>query len=622
MKKWKLFGAVVLTLTLCIVSAALLLECMKPMEDKFYDLSLGFESEGEGMPDDWVYDQKNWTVFTQEGETVTELTADGSGGFLGLAEPGQTFYFSRVLSEEVDSPTLRLDLGGYAAAVFLDGTLLYTDCPELTGGIGELRLPMLEWWRDEPLVVALPENYTGKTLTIAQSTDPAGSELQEETTKVWPCNVTLYCGSAYESALTAKSFQTAVPVTLAFAAVVLLMALFLWQAFRGQFPLDALCGAFMAFFWMAGQLLPNARLGPLSADGTLLSRDLSLILLMLFLAFRLTRGLRIPAAVFAGIYGAGVAADVVMQSMEQLTLGMTVALSTIGLAGLAAAFICGVLEWKRNRFFRVFCPLTAAGAAAWAASGYCQFPGYILYYEIPGHLLYPLAGIMTAAAVATVLAEMVRREIARQTEARLLAQRSKLAQSSYESMRQQNEQVMMLRHDMMKHFHLLRQTTADEKTAAYLDELIGENEKIRPVVQSGNEMLDIILNGKLGQADAAGIAVEIARMDAPEKLPLSDAELCSLMMNLLDNALEAASADGVKRRYIKLDMHIRNRYFVFICENGATLDWINKKTAPGRGLGLKAVQRIVEQYGNLSDTEYGDDYYKMTVLLALGQPLK
>lgn len=73
MEKWKLFGAVVLTLTLCITSVALLFECMKPMENKSYDLSLGFESEGEGMPDDWVYDQKNWTVFTQEGETVTDI---------------------------------------------------------------------------------------------------------------------------------------------------------------------------------------------------------------------------------------------------------------------------------------------------------------------------------------------------------------------------------------------------------------------------------------------------------------------------------------------------------------------------------------------------------------------
>lgn len=74
---------------------------------------------------------------------------------------------------------------------------------------------------------------------------------------------------------------------------------------------------------------------------------------------------------------------------------------------------------------------------------------------------------MTAAALAAALAEAVRREIARRTEARLLAQRGELAQSSYEVLRRQHEQVMMLRHDMMKHFQMLRQTTTDEKTAAY-----------------------------------------------------------------------------------------------------------------------------------------------------------
>ena len=81
-----------------------------------------------------------------------------------------------------------------------------------------------------------------------------------------------------------------------------------------------------------------------------------------------------------------------------------------------------------------------------------------------------------------------------------------------------------------------------------MDELIGENEKIRPVVQSGNEMLDVILNGKLSAAADAGIAVELVRTQAPDKLPLTNAELCSLMLNLLDNAVEAASAPGVKRR--------------------------------------------------------------------------
>ncbi len=596
---------------------------MKPMEDRAYDLSL-MDWEGEGVPEGWVYDQKGWTVFTQEGDAVTELAPDGFGGFDRLDELGQTFYFSRVLSEDADSPTLRLDTSISSVAVFLDGALIYTDCPELNNRIGDLRLPMLEWYREEPLLVTLPENYQGKTLTIAQSTDPSGGELAEPTVTVWPCAVTLYCGYAYESALVAESFQTAVPAALAFAAGTLLLALFLWQAFQGRLALDALCGGLTAFFWLAGRLaltfLPNAHLGPLPVDVSSLASELSLTLLLVFLASQLTGRRRKVVGLLAGAQGAVVAAYVVMQITERLTLYFVLTVPAIGLAGLAAALACGVLEWKRNWFYRYFCPLTAAGAIAWAALGRWEFSGTAL--GIPGLLLYPLTGIMTAAALVTALAEAIRREITRRTEARLLAQRDELARNSYEVMRRQNEQVMMLRHDMVKHFRVLRQIVTDEKAAAYLDGLIGENEKIRPVVQSGNEMLDVILNSKLSAAADAGIVVELARTQAPDKLPLTDAELCSLMLNLLDNALEAASAPGIKRRYIKLDMHVQSNYFVFTCENGATLDWINIETAPERGLGLKIIRQIVARYGNLFDTEYGDDYYRVTVPISLRQPRK
>ena len=246
---------------------ALLLNCMKPMEDRTYDLSLIWA--GEAMPEGWVCDPKGWTVFTQEGEVVTELVPNGSGGFDRLDELGQTFYFSRLLSEDVDSPTLRLDATISSVAVFLDGALIYTDCPELDHRIGNLCLPMLDWVREEPVLVTLPQNYAGKTLTIAQSTAPYGGELQKPSMTVWPCAVTLYCGYAYESALV------------------------------------------------------------------------------------------------------------------------------------------------------------------------------------------------------TALAEAVHREITRRTEERLLAQRFELAQSSNEALRRQNEQVMMLRHDMIKHFRVLRQMVTDEKTAAY-----------------------------------------------------------------------------------------------------------------------------------------------------------
>ncbi len=614
MKKWTRLGAALLSLTLCMVFGALLLKCMKPMEDRAYDLSLHFTSEA--IPDGWVYDQKGWTVFTQEGDTVTELAPDGFGGFDRLDELGQTFYFSRVLSEKVDNPTLRLDASISSVAVFLDGALLYTDCPELDNRIGDIRLPMLDLVREEPVLVTLPQNYAGKTLTIAQSTDPYGGELQEPVMTAWPCAVTLYCGYAYESALIAESFQTAVPAALAFAAGTLLIALFAIQTLRGKPDLGTLCGALLAFFWMTERLdlslLSDISLGPLSMDVAWLARELSLTLLLVFLTSRLTGRRRIFAGLFAGAQGVIMVVSVAMEVTQQLTLTSALAYPVVGLTGLVAVFSCGALEWKRNWFFRIFCPLTVAGAVLWAALGYWQFDGHS-----PGMLLQPLAGIMTAAALFTALAEAIRREIARRTEARLLIQRGELAQSSYEVMRRQHEQVMMLRHDMMKHFQVLRQTVTDEKSAAYLDELIGENEKFRPVVQSGNEMLDVILNAKLSAAADAGIAVEIARMKAPDKLPLSDAELCSLVMNLLDNAIEGAVALGVERPYIKLDFCVKEHFFALFCENSTTMGHIQKETAPGRGLGLKIIKQIVAQYDDLLETEYGTDYYSVKLAIPL-----
>ena len=247
MKNWLRFtAAAVLTLVLFTGSGTLLLKCMKPMENRAYDLSLIWA--GEAVPEGWVYDQKGWTVFTQEGEAVTELDPDGFGGFSGPVGPGQTFYFSRLLVEDLDSPILRLGTADRTFAVFLDGALLYTDLPELDNRIGHLRLPTLEQHRAEPVLVTLPLDYAGKTLTIAQSSPPR----PEKEGTVWPCTVTLYCGYAYESALVAESVQTAVPVTLAFAAGTLLMALFTLQALRGTPDLGTLYGELLAFFWLVG----------------------------------------------------------------------------------------------------------------------------------------------------------------------------------------------------------------------------------------------------------------------------------------------------------------------------------------------------------------------------------
>lgn len=155
---------------ICITFAMLLSIFISPMKDASYDLSL-INQEADFVTESETFDDKGWTVYTQEGDTVTLLTHAGGGSYSGI-ELGQTFYFSRVMEKDLDSPTLQIGTSERQFVVFLDDEVIYTDCPELDNRVGCLQLPMNDYVRENPISITLPQNYQGKTLTIAQSTPP------------------------------------------------------------------------------------------------------------------------------------------------------------------------------------------------------------------------------------------------------------------------------------------------------------------------------------------------------------------------------------------------------------------------------------------------------------------
>ncbi|MGN1349995.1 MAG: sensor histidine kinase [Anaerovoracaceae bacterium] len=617
---------------LCAVFAAALLVYIRPMEDGVYDLSMTCQSEA--VPADWVFDDKGWTVYVRNQDRVTELAPDGFGGFTGLPEPGQTFYFSRTMTETLDRPTLRLDAANRNIAVFLDDELLYTDCPELDNRVGYLTLPMLEWDRTEQIVVNLPDSYAGRTLTVAQSTSPGGEKQEPEST-VWPCAVTLYCGYAYESGLIAESFQTAIPAAWFFLAGVFLLAVFVAQVFRGKRDPGLVFAALTAFLWMASRMAVTSfalyYFGQMPADPAAMCRQLALTALLAYLTVRMTGRRRTLLLVLTGIQGAAALVYLVLQCTGTLFFGFLSAMYAADLAALLAAFVCGFFERRRGcGFYRLFCPLTSGGLVLWIAL-LLVIPAYrsqALQQMALGSVsffLWPVMLVMLAVTLAAASAEAVRREINRRTEVYLLMQRQELTQAGYEAMRRQHEEVMMLRHDMAKHLRMLRQMTSESEVAGYIDELMGQNEKIRSVVQSGNEILDIIINSRLSEAADAGIRVEIPRMQAPEKLPVSDAELSSLMMNILDNAVAAACGPGVEDPYIVLDAHIKNDFFVFVCRNATARNQTESggkkpEGLPVHGLGLKIIRQIAGRYGDLLEAEHSGNEYKVMLALPLNQP--
>ena len=608
MRKWMRFGAAVV-LALAVAAACLVWVRLAQTPLPRTDLTPA------SHPELWRFSLGDGTPLTPEPDGGLDVPA------------GETVYCVTTLPELGVLAPLEIGTGMVDAALLLDGTLVADPSGRFTVGEGFSR-PAPE--RSASAGRFDLNQASGRELTLAVQFLGESANLNTIPSVV-VCAEPLY----YDSYSYTEAASAALPAGVFLTVGLLLIALTLFQLWWGRRDWDMVFLAMASLAFALGESFRYSHyvLAVLKLAGLLAFVNVLPALALMWLLWQHTTGLRkrwgflLPLTVTAVFL-------LTLVSVIPLTWWAAIRGKFFPLA-LAGVLALGGWEAVRSRsWFRRFFLLTGGLLAA----GVLWCVGYYLF---AGELWTPLATALSGlawgsfflladllcwpfllAALLSAVIEWLHAEVYRRTEERLLVQRGELAQSSYASMLRQHEQVMLLRHDMMKHFHLLRQTTTDEKTAAYLDELIGENEKIRPVVQSGNEMLDVILNGKLSAAADAGITVELVRTQAPATLPLTDAELCSLMMNLLDNAVEAASAPGVKRRYIKLDMHVQNNYFVFTCENGATLDWVKKETAPERGLGLKVVRQIAERYGNLFDTEFGDGYYRVTVPLSLRQPRK
>ena len=634
--KFKVLLAGGLALILGAVSLTALLYYTYPTDDQSFDLSL---LSDDAQP--WQ-GEKGWTVYINEQGQVKELVSDGSGGYSGLSYPGQTFYFSREMKEALDSPTLWIGTVNRTISVFLDESLIYTDCPNLENRIGWLELPMLNFDRTEPVVVSLPPDYLGRTLTIAQST-PLHSEKQVDDGIVYPSSVVLYCGYSYESGLIAETTQITIPAALLFALELLLLFAFVWKASQGKIVLSLLFLALATLFQMS-DILVNVPfsvyyLGEISIDLVWLFFYLAIGALLAFLTVRSSyfRPFLICAASLHWISTLISALVQIYPLIEygDLYLSIIYFPQITGMLALLAALICSFLQWRRGvRFFRFFSQTTLiilGCSAIFLLLSSVITPSLIRFIFrclrnetillLPNLSLKFIWAICLVSGIAALIIELFEQETQRRTELSILASRNKLATESYENLRRQSEEVMMLRHDITKHYILLRTMSTENpgRLPDYLDELIGQIQQVRPVVACGNQILDILINSRLHTAAQKGIHTEIIRSEAPPKLPLTDANLCSLVTNILDNAITAASAPDITDSYIKLDFHCKGEHFVFSCENSMSVPISkHKKTPmPGHGYGLKIIHQIMHDWGDMVSIESNGKVYKLSIAIPL-----
>jgi sensor histidine kinase regulating citrate/malate metabolism len=189
------------------------------------------------------------------------------------------------------------------------------------------------------------------------------------------------------------------------------------------------------------------------------------------------------------------------------------------------------------------------------------------------------------------------------------------------------KQVRGWRHDYKNHIQTLKaymSVNEYDKVNAYLDELNEDLTNVDTIMKTGNIIIDAILNSKISLANSKKIDVN-AKVSVPENLNISEIDLCVIIGNLLDNAIEACegiTSDGEK--FIRIFIGMKNtQLYVYIANTapGGKLTKVNGRFTTRKsgyhGYGLVRVDKTVEKYRGYVKRSSEDGAFTTEILLPI-----
>ena len=180
-----------------------------------------------------------------------------------------------------------------------------------------------------------------------------------------------------------------------------------------------------------------------------------------------------------------------------------------------------------------------------------------------------------------------------------------LLETHYAEVENMYQQMRGWRHDYRNHIQTMKSYASMEDLDSikrYLDELDTDLSTVDTVIKTGNRMTDAILNSKLTLAEENGLEI---KCDAklPELIPINQVDLCILLGNLIDNAIEACEKiEEKQRKFLRIYLCVMKSQ-LYISISNATNEVVRKldkeyitNKRGNHGYGLRRINLIVEKY--------------------------
>ena len=207
---------------------------------------------------------------------------------------------------------------------------------------------------------------------------------------------------------------------------------------------------------------------------------------------------------------------------------------------------------------------------------------------------------------------------------RISAYQRELIETHYREVDNMYRQIRGWRHDYRNHIQTMKAYAAEgdwEAIRRYLDRLDEDLTSVDTAVKTGNPMADAILNSKISLANSKKIRV-IADAHIPVKLKSSEIDLCCILGNLFDNAIEASEKLPEDQRVIRVYMDMKNTQLYISFTNFTAGKKLKKEgklfrstKGEGHGFGLVRIDAIVERLDGYISRNSEDGAFTTEILL-------
>ncbi|MBQ7546653.1 MAG: GHKL domain-containing protein [Clostridia bacterium] len=197
-------------------------------------------------------------------------------------------------------------------------------------------------------------------------------------------------------------------------------------------------------------------------------------------------------------------------------------------------------------------------------------------------------------------------------ELRQAAEKVEIDRQYYAILERQNEEVRARVHDEKNHLTALQSMNDAGEMHAYIAQVLGTLPKSAPVGNTNNKMLDLTLGKYDTLCRMQAIRFSYAAVTANLSF-MDDADLVSLVGNLLDNAVEGAVTAEDKFIDLRLERHVEGMTTLTV-ENSSGRAPIadgqrlrsTKPDSERHGTGIKNIRRTAKKYGGSYEWTWDD----------------